>query len=61
MFRLLTIWVRPLLSIQAWLKEVYGWASVHTYAFAIHKESSRTLSEIREEYMEKEKGKFSEE
>ena len=46
-------------SMQAWLKGVYGWASVHTYVFAVHKESGRTLSEIREEYMEKEKDEFS--
>lgn len=46
-------------SMQAWLKGVYGWASVHTYVFAVHKKSGRTLSEIREEYMEKEKNEFS--
>jgi hypothetical protein len=39
-------------SIQAWLKEIYGWSSVQTYVFAIHKESGKSLSKIREEYME---------
>lgn len=42
-------------SMQEWLKGVYGWASVQTYAFAVHKESGKTLSQIREEYMEREK------
>lgn len=42
-------------SMQAWLKKVYGWSSVHTYVFAIHKETGKPLSQIREEYMEKEK------
>ncbi len=39
-------------SMQAWLKEIYGWSSVQTYVFAVHKESGKTLSQIREEYME---------
>jgi hypothetical protein len=39
-------------SIQACLKEIYGWSSVQTYEFAIHKESGKSLSKIREEYME---------
>ncbi len=39
-------------SMQAWLKEIYGWSSIQTYVFAVHKESGRTLSQIREEYME---------
>lgn len=46
-------------SMQEWLKEVYGWASVQTYTFAIHKESGKTLSQIREEYMEQQKKDFS--
>jgi hypothetical protein len=41
------------LSLQTWLKEVYGWSSVQTYTFAIHKESNKSLSDIRMEYMEK--------
>ena len=40
-------------SMQAWLKEIYGWSSVQTYVFAVHKESGKTLSQIREEYIEK--------
>lgn len=40
-------------SMQIWLKEVYGWSSVQTYNFAVHKESGKTLAEIREEYMNK--------
>jgi len=39
------------LSLQMWLKEVYGWSSVQTYNFAVHKESGKTLSQIREDYM----------
>ncbi len=41
-------------SLQAWLKEIYGWSSVETYAFSVHKESGKSLSEIRRAYMEKE-------
>lgn len=41
------------LSLQAWLKEIFGWSSVQTYVFAIHKESGKSLSQIREEYMER--------
>lgn len=40
-------------SMQAWLKNLYGWSSVQTYVFAIHKETGKILSDIREEYMEK--------
>lgn len=40
-------------SMQAWLKEIYGWSSVQTYVFAIHKESGKSLSQIREEYMDR--------
>ena len=39
------------LSLQMWLKSVYGWSSVQTYSFCGHKESDKTLSRIREEYM----------
>jgi len=39
------------LSLQQWLKGVYGWSSVQTYAFAIQKESGKLLCDIREEYM----------
>lgn len=38
-------------SMQAWLKDIYGWSSVQTYVFAVHKETGKTLSQIREEYM----------
>jgi hypothetical protein len=38
-------------SMQAWLKELYDWSSVQTYTFAIHKESGKSLGQIREEYM----------
>lgn len=44
-------------SMQAWLKEIYGWSSVQTYVFAVHKETGKTLSQVREEYMaQKESG-----
>lgn len=39
------------LSLQAWLKRVFGWSSVQTYTFAIHKKTNKSLSTIREEYM----------
>lgn len=38
-------------SIAAWLKEVFGWSSIQTYAFSVHKESGKTLSQIRREYI----------
>jgi len=41
------------MSLQKWLQEVFGWAHVQTYKFSIHKESGRSLREIRREYMEK--------
>ncbi len=42
------------LSIQQWLKQIYGWSSVETYKYAVQKETGKTLSEIRREYMEQE-------
>ncbi len=38
-------------SMHVWLKEIYGWSSIQTYVFAVHKESGKTLDKIREEYM----------
>ncbi|MHC1732014.1 MAG: hypothetical protein AB9888_08315 [Bacteroidales bacterium] len=40
-------------SMQVWLKELYGWSSIQTFVFAIHKQSNRTLFQIREEYLKK--------
>lgn len=40
-------------SMQLWLKNLYGWSSVQTYLFAVHKESGKTLNLIRDEYMAK--------
>ena len=40
-------------SLQVWLKALYGWSSIQTYVFAIHKESGKSLSLLREEYMKK--------
>lgn len=40
------------LSLQQWLKGVYGWSSVQTYAFAVQKSTGKTLSDLRQEYME---------
>ncbi|MFC2949211.1 hypothetical protein [Virgibacillus sediminis] len=42
------------ISMQKWLKELFGWSSIQTYVFAVHKGSGKTLSQIREEYMERE-------
>ena len=39
-------------SMQDWLRRVTGWKSVETYKFAIHKETGKTLSQIRKEYMD---------
>ncbi len=39
------------LSLQMWLKEIFGWSSIQTYNFAVHMQSGKTLSQIREEYM----------
>lgn len=36
-----------------WLRTVYGWSSVDTYNFMVHKESGKTLAQIRAEYMNK--------
>lgn len=41
-----------ILSLQQWLKSVYGWSSVQTYAFALQKESGKLLCDLREEYMQ---------
>jgi hypothetical protein len=41
------------LSMQMWLKEVYGWSSIQTFAYAVHKESGKTLLQLRDEYMNK--------
>jgi hypothetical protein len=49
------------LSMQMWLKDVYGWSSVQTYNFALHKDSGKTLSQIREEYMNKQAAEVVEE
>lgn len=40
-------------SIQQWLKGVFGWSSVQTYAFCVDKKTGRTLMELREEYMQR--------
>lgn len=40
------------MSLLEWLKNVTGWPTVHTYKFAIHKKSGKTLSELRKEYMQ---------
>lgn len=41
------------MSLQQWLKQVTGWPSVQTYAFTMHVEKDKTLSEIRREYLER--------
>lgn len=40
------------MSMQKWLRRMTGWQSVETYTFAIHKESGKSLSQIRSEYMD---------
>lgn len=39
------------MSLQMWLQKVFGWSSVQTYRFSVLKESGKTLSEIRADYM----------
>lgn len=41
-------------SIQQWLKQVYRWSSVETYAFSVDAKTGKTLSQLRKEYLEKE-------
>ena len=41
------------ISLQQWLKQIFGWQSVATYTFSVHKETGRSLSDLREEYMSK--------
>ena len=38
-------------SIQQWLKAVFGWSSVQTYAFCVDKKTGKTLMSLREKYM----------
>lgn len=45
------------MSLHVWLKNIYGWSSVETYAFSVHKETNKTLSEIRREYMKQQDAK----
>ena len=40
------------MSMQDWLERTTGWKSVETYKFAIHKETGKSLSQIRKKYME---------
>lgn len=40
-------------SLQAWLRNVYGWSSVQTYALCVHIDSGTTLSQIHKEYMDR--------
>ncbi|PYZ96406.1 hypothetical protein CR205_11825 [Alteribacter lacisalsi] len=39
-------------SLQSWLQGIFGWSSVQTYHFTIHKESGKSLGEIRAAFME---------
>lgn len=41
-----------IVSIQQWLKGVFGWSSVQTYAFCIDEKTGKTLMDLREEYMQ---------
>ncbi len=37
--------------MQQWLKGIYGWSSVQTYAFTVDKKTGKTLMALRDEYM----------
>ena len=39
------------ISLQKWLKEIYGWGSVATYDFTVTSSSGKTLAELREEFL----------
>jgi len=39
------------MSMQLWLKELYGWSSIQTYNFAVLKTTGKTLAQMRDEYM----------
>jgi len=41
------------MSLLAWLKEVFGWSNIATYDFSVLKHNGKTLTQIREEYMNK--------
>lgn len=45
------------MSLQKWLKSIYGWSSVQTYAFAVLKRERKTLEEIRALHMQKEQNR----
>lgn len=50
-----------IMSIQQWLKMVFRWSSVETYAFSVDKKTGKTLSQLRQEYMEQNMDNNSEE
>lgn len=39
-------------SLQQWLKKVYGWSAVETYSFTVDVKSGKTLSELRQDYID---------
>ena len=39
------------MSMQNWLRGIYGWESVETYRYTIHDRTGKSLSQIRKEYM----------
>jgi len=39
------------MSMLKWLKNLTGWQAVETYKFAIHKDTGKTLAEIRRDYL----------
>ncbi len=41
------------MTMHSWLHKVYGWSSVESYAYTEYKDTGKTLSQIRKEYMEK--------
>lgn len=49
------------MSLLSWLRSVFGWSNIATYEFSVHKESGKTLSQIRKEYMNKQAAEITEE
>ncbi|MBO4687450.1 MAG: hypothetical protein J5636_02970 [Clostridiales bacterium] len=40
------------MSLQNWLRRVFGWESVETYRYTIHDGTGKSLSQIRKDYMD---------
>lgn len=39
------------MSLNQWLRKVFGWSTVDTYNYSVHKKTGKTLKVLRDEYM----------